>query len=104
MGYVLITGASEGIGKAIARRAAQDGSDLILTARSEDKLEALASELRDANGVDVKVIAGDLNGYMAEKCRLYPGRVSGMATVFPGEENAGTILPEAQVAAGFASG
>ena len=49
-------------------------------------------------------IAGDLNGYMAEKCRPYPGRVTGMATVFPGEENAGTILPGTQVAAGFISG
>ena len=40
-------------------------------------------------------MAGDLNGYLAEKCRQYPGRVTGMATVFPGEENAGTILQAA---------
>jgi hypothetical protein len=49
-------------------------------------------------------IAGDLYGYMAEKCRPYPGRVTGMATVFPGEENARTILQGTQVAAGFISG
>ncbi|RLJ60002.1 hypothetical protein BCF46_0194 [Litoreibacter meonggei] len=60
MGYVLITGASEGIGKAIARRAAQDGRDLILSARSEDKLEALATELRQT-GRDVHVVIADLN-------------------------------------------
>lgn len=40
-------------------------------------------------------MAGDLNGYLAEKCRQYPGQVTGMATVFPGEENAGTILQAA---------
>lgn len=40
-------------------------------------------------------MAGDLNGYLAEKCRQYSGRVTGMATVFPGEENAGTILQAA---------
>ncbi|SFR51488.1 SDR family NAD(P)-dependent oxidoreductase [Litoreibacter janthinus] len=60
MGYVLITGASEGIGKAIARRAAQDGCDLILSARSKDKLNALAGELLQA-GREVHVIVADLN-------------------------------------------
>ncbi|EPX80197.1 SDR family NAD(P)-dependent oxidoreductase [Litoreibacter arenae] len=60
MGYVLITGASEGIGKAIARRAAKDGRDLILSARSEDKLNALADELRQG-GQNVHVVVADLN-------------------------------------------
>jgi predicted TIM-barrel fold metal-dependent hydrolase len=36
-----------------------------------------------------------LNRYMAEKCREFPDRVSGMAAVFPGEENAEQILKEA---------
>ncbi len=40
-------------------------------------------------------IAGQLNKYMSEKCREYGHRVTGMATVFPGEENAETILQEA---------
>ena len=40
-------------------------------------------------------IARHLNKYMSEKCREYGNRVTGMATVFPGEENAETILQEA---------
>lgn len=40
-------------------------------------------------------IAGDLNRYMAALCRRFPGRVTGMATVFPGEPEAGAILKDA---------
>ena len=44
----LITGASQGIGQAVARRMAESGARLVLAARSTDKLEALADELRAA--------------------------------------------------------
>ena len=40
-------------------------------------------------------IARQLNKYMSEKCAEYENRVTGMATVFPGEENAEKILQEA---------
>jgi predicted TIM-barrel fold metal-dependent hydrolase len=40
-------------------------------------------------------IARQLNQYMAEKCSEYSHRVTGMATVFPGEDNAENILQEA---------
>lgn len=40
-------------------------------------------------------IARQLNDYMVEKCRTYDGQVTGMATVFPGENNAENILQEA---------
>lgn len=40
-------------------------------------------------------IADQLNKYMVEKCREYKNRVTGMATVFPGEKNAEKILQDA---------
>ena len=57
----LITGASTGIGAEYARQFAARGDDLVLVARSADKLEALAAQLRGANGVQVTVIPMDLS-------------------------------------------
>lgn len=54
----LITGASSGIGKEIARVLAARGYDLIIVARSYDKLMELKSELKN---VDVRVITADLS-------------------------------------------
>jgi len=57
---VLITGASSGIGREFAERFAADKANLVLVARSEDKLDQLAAKLRQQAGVDVRVIAKDL--------------------------------------------
>ena len=56
----LITGASSGIGESFARQLAALGKDLIVVARREDKLVALAEDLSAAHGVQVHVIAADL--------------------------------------------
>lgn len=56
----LITGASSGIGAALARCLAAEGRPLVLTARRADRLEALAEELRRAHGLTVHTLAVDL--------------------------------------------
>jgi len=63
----LITGASAGLGEEFARQLAQQGADLVLVARSEEKLERLANELQRHSGVKVAVIPADLSSSDAVK-------------------------------------
>jgi short-subunit dehydrogenase len=56
----LVTGASAGIGAALARIYASHGYDVALTARRQDRLERLADEVRLRYGVEAVVFAADL--------------------------------------------
>lgn len=56
----LVTGASSGIGAIYARRLADNGYDLIITARRRDRLEELATRVRSDSGASTEIIAGDL--------------------------------------------
>jgi short-subunit dehydrogenase len=60
-GTALITGASSGIGAIYADRLAKRGYDLILVARNQGRLDALAQRLKSATGRSVETIAADLN-------------------------------------------
>lgn len=57
----LITGASSGIGKELAHIHAEKGGDLIIIARSQDKLNALKNELEKQYRITVKTIVKDLS-------------------------------------------
>ena len=57
----LVTGASSGLGAEFARQVAGRGGDLVLVARSADRLTALADELRARNRVTVTTLPADLS-------------------------------------------
>lgn len=60
-GYALVTGASSGIGYELARVFAKNGKNVVVVARSRDKLEDLKKELEDKYRTKVKVLARDLS-------------------------------------------
>lgn len=69
----LITGASQGIGEAIARRFGEQGARLVLAARTVDKLETVAESLRGL-GSEAHVVGLDLSDHaaIAERLRELP--------------------------------
>jgi short-subunit dehydrogenase len=89
---VVVTGASSGIGAAVAREAARRGHHLVLTARRADRLESLARELR-AGGTNVLVIPTDLGDPDAPH-RLVEGTLKDFGGIDVLINNAGIGLPK----------
>ena len=67
---VFITGASCGIGEGCARKFASEGARLILNSRSEEKLQALAKELKQQYGAECHVLPFDVRDRQAASSAL----------------------------------
>ena len=87
----LVTGASEGIGAAIARKLAEEGVRVAICARTEATLKATAAEIAKATGMEIVPIPADLRtlagcqGFVEQAAaRLY---VNGAALVVDGSKS-----------------
>jgi len=87
----LITGASSGIGAAFARRLAEEGYDLVLLARREDRLRSLAAEIQARCPVKVETMKADLSD---------PADVARVAALIEAMENLTLLVNNA----GFGTG
>lgn len=91
--WALVTGASSGMGRDYAKLLAAQGCRLVLTARREPALEALAGELRERHGAEVVVKAGDLSqSAFRERLIAKKALTRNTPSVIPGLLNKLTVL------------
>ena len=95
--WALITGASDGIGKALATGIAAQGINVVLAARSQDKLHILAAELAAAHGIETMVLPVDLaDPGAADTVEDRTGRLDiGLVVLAAGFGTTGTFLETA---------
>src|SRR5215217_4806531 len=86
----LLTGASYGIGAQITAHLAAQGINIAITARSRDKLKALAEELHDRYGVTITVIPADLMKYR-DRESILPAAKQGLGELDILVNNAGVL-------------
>ncbi len=94
---VLITGASTGIGATYAQRFAERGHDLVLVARSVEKLEANAAELKAKTGVAVELLPADLTsdaGLQAVDAKLRDDAAIGILVNNAGSNVGGSFVTQ----------
>ncbi len=96
MGLAVITGASAGIGQAVARRMAERGMDVALGARRMDRLESLAAEIQESHEVTATPFSLDVTD-----SKSVESFVAG-ATEMGGEEGISVLVNNAGLAKGVA--
>ncbi|KAI9188404.1 hypothetical protein H9P43_002795 [Blastocladiella emersonii ATCC 22665] len=76
--WAIITGASDGIGKEFATQLAKAKFNVVLMARTESKLQNLAGEIREAHGVETKVIPFDFSTTDSAAYQQVAAQVAGL--------------------------
>jgi uncharacterized protein len=88
---VLVTGASAGIGRELSKVFAENGHSLVLLARSEERLQRVAEELKSAHGTEVTIVPADLDDPRTPQA-IYDGMVDNGIEVDVLVNNAGVLF------------